>query len=77
MFLIDIYSCQLLIILTDVDGVYDCPPSHPQSKVIHTYTKQTEFEVGTKSLQGRGGMGAKVDAAMKYFGFSFPVECSS
>jgi hypothetical protein len=74
--------CQLLIILTDVDGVYDRPPSHPQAKVIHTYTKQvanilslrfvkksqTEFEVGTKSLQGRGGMGAKVDAAMKSSG---------
>jgi hypothetical protein len=29
---------------------------------------QTEFEVGTKSLQGRGGMGAKVDAAMKSSG---------
>jgi glutamate 5-kinase len=33
-------DAQLLIILTDVDGVYDRPPSHPQAKVIHTYTKQ-------------------------------------
>jgi glutamate 5-kinase len=36
--------------------------------------QQTEFEVGSKSLQGRGGMGAKVDAAMKYV-LSLPSLC--
>lgn len=56
---------QLLILLTDVDGLYDRPPSHPQARIIQTYNHRTGFEVGAKSLQGRGGMAAKVDAALK------------
>eukprot|EP00602_Paraphysomonas_sp_CaronLab_P000444 CAMPEP_0185018868 /NCGR_PEP_ID=MMETSP1103-20130426/1548_1 /TAXON_ID=36769 /ORGANISM="Paraphysomonas bandaiensis, Strain Caron Lab Isolate" /LENGTH=719 /DNA_ID=CAMNT_0027548899 /DNA_START=78 /DNA_END=2234 /DNA_ORIENTATION=- len=58
-------NADLLILLTDVDGVYDRPPSHPQARIINTYTHKTGFEVGDKSAQGRGGMGAKVDAALK------------
>ena len=57
-------SAQLLIILTDVNGVYDRPPSDPNSKLIDIFTSKTGFEVGEKSLQGRGGMGAKVSAAL-------------
>ena len=51
---------QLLILLTDVDGLYDKPPTAPGAKVIHTFTKAMAFELGAKSNQGRGGMGAKV-----------------
>lgn len=57
-------SAQILILLTDVDGVYDRPPSDPNAKLIDVFRKATDFKVGEKSLQGRGGMGAKVDAAM-------------
>lgn len=57
-------SAQLLILLTDVKGVYDRPPSEPGSKVIDIFNEETAFKVGDKSLQGRGGMGAKVDAAL-------------
>ena len=57
-------SAQLLILLTDVKGVYDRPPSEPNAKVIDTFNVSSAFKVGEKSLQGRGGMGAKVDAAL-------------
>ena len=58
-------SAQLLILLTDVKGVYDRPPSEPGAQLIDIFDcSQTTFKVGEKSLQGRGGMGAKVDAAM-------------
>jgi len=58
-------SAKLLILLTDVKGVYDRPPSEPGARVIDIFhQEQTSFEVGAKSAQGRGGMGAKVDAAV-------------
>lgn len=58
-------SAQLCILLTDVQGVYDSPPSLETAKVIDTFYEDTEFIVGEKSQQGRGGMRAKVDAAKK------------
>jgi len=57
-------SAQLLILLTDVKGVYDRPPTEPNAQVIDIFSTSTEFKVGNKSLQGRGGMGAKVNAAV-------------
>ena len=57
-------SAQLLILLTDVRGVYDRPPSDPGSQLIDVFDASVGFQVGEKSLQGRGGMGAKVDAAL-------------
>lgn len=57
-------SAQLLILLTDVKGVYDRPPTDPEAKIIDVFRESTGFKEGNKSLQGRGGMGAKVDAAL-------------
>jgi delta-1-pyrroline-5-carboxylate synthetase len=57
-------NAQLLILLTDVEGVYDRPPKDPEAKLIDVFTVETGFEVGEKSLQGRGGMGAKVSSAL-------------
>ncbi len=57
-------SAQLLILLTDVAGVYDRPPNDPDATLIDIFSKSSEFKIGDKSLQGRGGMGAKVDAAL-------------
>ena len=58
-------SAQLLILLTDVSGVYDRPPSEKEAKLINVFHRSTDFKIGEKSMQGRGGMGAKVDAAVK------------
>lgn len=60
-------KADLLLILSDVEGLYSGPPSDPKSKLIHTYVKQkheTEIQFGDKSRVGRGGMTAKVNAAV-------------
>jgi len=57
-------SADLLILLTDVQGCYDRPPTVPGAKLIDIFDTNTVFQEGAKSLQGRGGMGAKVDSAL-------------
>jgi delta-1-pyrroline-5-carboxylate synthetase len=58
-------SAQLLILLTDVKGVYDLPPPDPSAKLIDVFRpNSTAFKEGAKSTQGRGGMSAKVGAAL-------------
>jgi len=56
-----------LILLSDVEGLYTGPPSDSTSKLIHTFIKekhQDEITFGEKSKLGRGGMTAKVKAAV-------------
>lgn len=57
-------NAQLLVLLTDVAGVYDRPPSEAGAQIIDVFRESTDFKVGQKSTQGRGGMGAKVGAAL-------------
>ncbi|MBA0793587.1 hypothetical protein Gohar_017982 [Gossypium harknessii] len=60
-------KADLLVMLCDVEGLYSGPPSDPNSKLIHTYIKekhQCEITFGDKSRLGRGGMTAKVNAAV-------------
>ncbi|XP_028783423.1 delta-1-pyrroline-5-carboxylate synthase isoform X2 [Neltuma alba] len=60
-------KADLLVLLSDVEGLYSGPPSDPKSKLIHTYVKekhQEEITFGDKSRLGRGGMTAKVNAAV-------------
>ncbi|KAI3912531.1 hypothetical protein MKW98_020993 [Papaver atlanticum] len=73
-------KADLLILLSDVDGLYDGPPSEPQSKLIHTYIKekhQGEVTFGDKSRVGRGGMTAKVKAAVYAASAGVPVIITS
>jgi hypothetical protein len=58
-------KAHLTILLTDVPGVFDRPPREPGAKLIDVYTRKQTFKEGEKSLQGRGGMSAKVDAAVR------------
>jgi delta-1-pyrroline-5-carboxylate synthetase len=59
------FGAEVLLLLTDVEGVYDRPPSDPQSKLIPFYRAQNvQVAIGEKSVQGRGGMGSKIDAAL-------------
>ncbi|CAM9237519.1 unnamed protein product, partial [Chrysoparadoxa australica] len=55
-------ASELLLLLTDVDGVYDKSPSSPGAKVISTFLGE-DVEIGAKSAGGRGGMQAKINAA--------------
>ena len=70
------FNAEVLLLLTDVSGVYDRPPSEVGSMLLPFYydyvdpttgerhSSSDNVQIGAKSLQGRGGMGAKIDAAM-------------
>ncbi|OMO97279.1 Gamma-glutamyl phosphate reductase GPR [Corchorus olitorius] len=73
-------KADLLILLSDVEGLYSGPPSDPNSKLIHTYIKekhQGEITFGDKSRLGRGGMTAKVNAAVCAAFAGIPVVITS
>lgn len=59
------FNAEVLVLLTDVEGVYDMPPTNPKAKVIPYYHQESTAAIGSKSSQGRGGMGAKIAAAQK------------
>lgn len=58
-------GADLLIILSDVDGVYTAPPDQQGSKLINIYSINSENPVtfGSSNKVGTGGMKSKVDAA--------------
>ncbi|KAD3640114.1 hypothetical protein E3N88_29337 [Mikania micrantha] len=69
-------KADLLVLLSDVDGLYSGPPTHPESKIIHTYVKEkldNKITFGDKSRLGRGGMTAKVKAAVYASQAGIPV----
>nr|ANR02122.1 delta1-pyrroline-5-carboxylate synthetase 3 [Lilium regale] len=73
-------KADLLILLSDVEGLYSGPPGEPHSKLIHTYVKerhQGEITFGDKSRVGRGGMTAKVKAAVLAAASGTPVVITS
>ena len=61
-------DAEVLILLTDVAGLYDRPPSDPGAKIIDTYNTASDesqaVKFGEKSARGRGGMDAKVNSAL-------------
>lgn len=58
------FGAEVLLLLTDVEGVYDKPPTDPGAKKLDIYVQQTsEVAIGAKSAQGRGGMASKIEAA--------------
>ncbi|XP_014504925.1 delta-1-pyrroline-5-carboxylate synthase [Vigna radiata var. radiata] len=73
-------KADLLVLLSDVEGLYSGPPSDPHSKLIYTYNKekhQSEITFGDKSRVGRGGMTAKVKAAVHAAEAGIPVVITS
>uniref|UniRef100_F6UET6 Delta-1-pyrroline-5-carboxylate synthase n=2 Tax=Ciona intestinalis TaxID=7719 RepID=F6UET6_CIOIN len=57
----------LLILMSDVDGLYTGPPSNQNSKLVSVYSTAnvlSGIEFGQKSSVGLGGMGSKVQAAV-------------
>ena len=72
-------KADLLVLLSDVEGLYSGPPSDPRSKLIHTYIKEKHegaIMFGDKSRVGRGGMNAKVKAALNAAYAGTPVIIS-
>ncbi|KAH9546290.1 hypothetical protein CY35_12G087500 [Sphagnum magellanicum] len=73
-------KADLLILLSDVEGLYTGPPSEPKSQLIHTYLKEKHDDMvtfGEKSRVGRGGMTAKVYAAWNAASAGIPVVITS
>ena len=71
-------NAQALIILSNVDGVYDGDPGDPGSKVILSVSPGTQLDSGSfiqkkKSTFGRGGMGTKYRIAQKVADEGIPV----
>jgi len=58
------FHCDVLLLLTDVEGIYTCSPKEfPDTAQLLPLFRGDGYEEGAKSNQGRGGMGAKVKAA--------------
>ena len=59
-------KAELVVLMTDVDGVFTGPPTNPDSKKIDVWCPEIHEEMirlGEKSAHGRGGMGSKIKAA--------------
>ncbi|KAI5054422.1 hypothetical protein GOP47_0030684, partial [Adiantum capillus-veneris] len=73
-------KADLLILMSDVEGLYSGPPNEPSSKLIHTYMRDKHVDTitfGEKSRVGRGGMTAKVAAAWTAASAGIPVVITS
>jgi glutamate 5-kinase len=74
-------NTDLLVILTNVDGVFDGDPSKPGTKLIHTYDSKkidvTEIATGKKSGFGRGGILTKCQTSEKISGIGIPVHIAN
>ncbi|KAL7147742.1 hypothetical protein ABFS83_06G127100 [Erythranthe nasuta] len=73
-------NADLLVLLSDVDGLYSGPPNESHSELIHTYVKEKHeglITFGDKSRVGRGGMTAKVKAALYAAQAGTPVVITS
>ena len=70
-----------LVLLTDVDGLYDGPPSRPGTRIIRTVTTGADLAgvevTGRGSDIGTGGMVTKLDAASIATGSGIPVVLTS
>ncbi len=61
-------DAQALIILSNIDGIYDGPPTEPTSKVIREISQEVDLSAyiqTAKSSFGRGGMLTKTSIARK------------
>ncbi len=59
-------DADVLVLLTDIDGLYSAPPDDPAAvllRVVETITPEVEAAAGGGSARGRGGMRTKIRAA--------------
>lgn len=74
----NLVEADLLLILTDIDGLYDADPrTNPDARLIHTVrsiTRELERVAGgSGSSVGTGGMASKVKAARRAALFGIPT----
>ncbi|MEE2750034.1 MAG: glutamate 5-kinase [Myxococcota bacterium] len=56
-------EADLLVVLSDVEGVYTQPPGAEGAEVVGVFSPNTEVVLGAGSARGRGGMQSKIEAA--------------
>ena len=70
-------SCDMLVILSNIDGVYDGDPSDPSSNIVRQVRPDADDLSGcvqeSKSLHGRGGMHTKCNVALRVAAAGMPV----
>ena len=73
----EMMSCDMLVILSNIDGVYDGNPSDPSSSLISEIRPETDDISGyiqtSKSSLGRGGMHTKCSVARRLAQGGMPV----
>lgn len=59
-------QADLLIMMSDVDGIYNLPPWQDGARMLHTFSSDLRgtIKFGQKSKVGTGGMDSKVNAAL-------------
>jgi glutamate 5-kinase len=74
-------NTDILIILTNVDGIYNGDPESPDTKIIHQFDSQQidikEIITNKKSSFGRGGILTKCNTAEKIAGMGIPVHIAN
>ena len=70
-------SCDMLVILSNIDGIYDGDPSEPSSSLVREVLPEagdmSEYIQESKSSQGRGGMMTKCSVARRVAAEGMPV----
>ncbi len=56
-------EADLLLLLTDVDGVYTAPPGQEGAERVDVFSSDLDIAIGEQSALGRGGMASKIAAA--------------
>ena len=69
--------CDMLVILSNIDGIYDGDPSEPSSRLVKEVLPEagdmSEYIQESKSSQGRGGMMTKCNVARRVAAEGMPV----
>ena len=74
----NLWNADLLLILSDIDGVYDKDPgASPDAKLLEVIHDSADLisriEVGQKGSFGTGGITTKIEAAMKVNEYGIPM----
>jgi glutamate 5-kinase len=74
-------NTDMLIILSNVDGIYDGDPDLPGTKIIHHFDSKeidiAKITTSKKSSFGRGGILTKCNTAEKIAGIGIPVHIAN
>jgi len=70
-------SARLLVLLTEVDGVYSAHPAEPDAQPLASGEAVADSSLGPGGVLGRGGMESKVAAARLAAGAGIPTVIAS